>query len=206
MLQFVLFTFRPLRLEELRQALAIPDSPDVSFSCSDESFEEDLIIGIDKRVISCACNFLEIKGVMVLLSCDGFYWKCLANKDTGNCVQVMHQTVREFFYSGGPTAESKFRRSSSDAHAQISITCIRYLILCAANTRLAEELPKREPWVSGRFEAYVRYLNERPLVNYALSYLKKHLLHCGQVTGIQRFISQFREQLTNNPTSYLLES
>jgi hypothetical protein len=63
MLQLVSFAYRPLRLEELRQALAIPDSLDAVFSYFDESFEGDLIIGIDKRVISCAGNFLEIKGV-----------------------------------------------------------------------------------------------------------------------------------------------
>jgi hypothetical protein len=63
MFQFVLFAYRPLRLEELRQALAIPDSIDIEFPCSDESFEGNLIYGIDKRLISCGGNFLEIKGV-----------------------------------------------------------------------------------------------------------------------------------------------
>ena len=62
MLQLVLFAFRPLRLEELRQALAIRESLDAPFSCSDESFEGELIHGIEKRIISCAGNFLEIKG------------------------------------------------------------------------------------------------------------------------------------------------
>jgi hypothetical protein len=62
MLQFVLFAYRPLRLEELRQALVIRDSLDATFSCSDESFEGELIHGIEKRIISCAGNFLEIKG------------------------------------------------------------------------------------------------------------------------------------------------
>jgi hypothetical protein len=63
MLQFVQFAFRPLRLEELRQALAIRDSLDAVFCCSDKQFEEDLIHGIERRIISCAGNFLEIKGV-----------------------------------------------------------------------------------------------------------------------------------------------
>ena len=63
MLQFVMFAYRPLRLEELRQALAISESDDASFSCSSESFERNLIHGIDKRLISCAGNFLEIKNV-----------------------------------------------------------------------------------------------------------------------------------------------
>ena len=62
MLQFVLFAFRPLRLEELRQALALRESLDATFSCCDEPFQKELIHGIEKRIISCAGNLLEIKG------------------------------------------------------------------------------------------------------------------------------------------------
>jgi hypothetical protein len=62
MLQFVLFAYRPLRLEGLRQAPAIPDNLEDLFRHSDDSFEGDLIGGIEKCIISCAGNFLEIKG------------------------------------------------------------------------------------------------------------------------------------------------
>ena len=57
-LQLVLYTYRPLGLEELRHALAIRD---LAFPCSDESFTGELIHGIDKCIITCAGNFLEIK-------------------------------------------------------------------------------------------------------------------------------------------------
>jgi hypothetical protein len=63
MLQFVLFTCRPLRLEELRQALAIPGGINAEFPCSDELFEDGLIHGIERRIIHCTGNFLEIKRV-----------------------------------------------------------------------------------------------------------------------------------------------
>jgi hypothetical protein len=63
MFQFVLFTYRPLRLEELHQALAIPDDLQAEFSPSDESFDEELILGIKKRIIHCGGNFLEVKDV-----------------------------------------------------------------------------------------------------------------------------------------------
>ena len=62
MLQFVLFTFRPLKVEELRQALAIRDGIDIEFPCSEESFIRDLTHGIERRIISCCGNLLEIKG------------------------------------------------------------------------------------------------------------------------------------------------
>ena len=61
MLQLVLFAYRPLGIDELNQALAIQGNLDSEFSCCDESFQRDLIHGIEKRIISCAGNFLEIK-------------------------------------------------------------------------------------------------------------------------------------------------
>jgi hypothetical protein len=62
-LQFVLFTCRPLRLEELRHALAIPHEIGAEFQCSKEFFEDGLIHDIDKRIVHCAGNFLEIKRI-----------------------------------------------------------------------------------------------------------------------------------------------
>jgi hypothetical protein len=61
--QLVPFTFRPLRLQELGHALAISGEIDAEFPCSDESFEGELIDGIDRRIIHCTGNFLEIKNV-----------------------------------------------------------------------------------------------------------------------------------------------
>ena len=62
MFQFVLFAYRPLGVGELGQALAMRDNLDSRFPCSDESFHGGLIRDMNKRIISCAGNFLEIKG------------------------------------------------------------------------------------------------------------------------------------------------
>ena len=61
MLQFVLHTYRPLGVEELRQALAMRDDRESEYSCSDEVFERGLIRGMSERIISCTGNCLEIK-------------------------------------------------------------------------------------------------------------------------------------------------
>ena len=63
MLRFVLFTHRPLELEELRQALAVGDSLDAANLVSDASLERNLIIDVGNRLVSCTGNFLQIKGV-----------------------------------------------------------------------------------------------------------------------------------------------
>jgi hypothetical protein len=60
--RFVLFAYRPLSLAELQQALAIEDDPDGEFTFSDELFNTKLIYGMDKRIVHCGGNFLEIRG------------------------------------------------------------------------------------------------------------------------------------------------
>jgi hypothetical protein len=74
MFRLVLFAHRPLGLEELRQALAITDDLG-EFSPSDESFEDELILGFKQSIIHCGGNFLEIKGTPP----EEPYWNCLAN-------------------------------------------------------------------------------------------------------------------------------
>ncbi|KAF8539438.1 hypothetical protein BDD12DRAFT_882291 [Trichophaea hybrida] len=54
---------RAVTFAELKYALAILDDPDAEFSSSDEPFEKDLIHGIEKRIVYCGGNLLEIKGI-----------------------------------------------------------------------------------------------------------------------------------------------
>lgn len=75
MFQLVLFAYRPLTVPELRHALAIPGDLDTEFNPSDESFEEAIISGIEKRIMHCGGNILEIKnseGIFVPLKSSKF--------------------------------------------------------------------------------------------------------------------------------------
>jgi len=62
--QLVLFAYRPLRVQEIHHALAIPDGTDTEYSPSDEIFEDELIQEFPKRIIHCGGNFLEIEGIL----------------------------------------------------------------------------------------------------------------------------------------------
>ena len=121
-------------------------------------------------------------------------------------VQVMHQTVREFFRPNGPTAQSKFRMNSNDAHIKISITCVRYLLLCASKAAAIDQVAGNKPWNSEHFEAYALYLSERPFFNYALGFVKRHLQQCGQIAGDSELVSQLSKKLNVTPTAYVLEN
>ncbi|EFY94395.2 Ankyrin repeat-containing domain protein [Metarhizium robertsii ARSEF 23] len=191
MLRFVLFARRPLAVDELLHALGIPDDPELypKFTPSDDSFQKS-VPSSELRILSCGGNFLEIK-----------------RHDENRIVQVMHQTVREFFLkNSGYIANSGFRMYEKDAHIGISITCIRYLMLCAVNTALVQRLPDVRFWTPIHFEKYTRYLNKRPLAVYALSYLKYHINKCKPNANIKRAISQLNRDLIDDPTAYLLES
>ena len=90
-------------------------------------------------------------------------------------VQVMHQTVREFFLRPhNSVVKSHFQDnlSAQPAQSMIAITCIRYLDLHYG------ELVRRfgSTVVGSGFEdsvGLVRYLNSRPFIKYSLEYLKQ---------------------------------
>ena len=130
------------------------------------------------------------------------------NERAGNgTVQVMHQTVREFFLDpNGPVASSEFRMCEKDAHICMSMTCLRYLMLCAVNTTSAERPPDIKFWTSEHFKGYAQYLDDMPLASYALDHLKHHIDGCKQDANIQRMFSQFISKLTYKPAVYLLGS
>ncbi|KNB04568.1 hypothetical protein FOXG_06629 [Fusarium oxysporum f. sp. lycopersici 4287] len=203
--RFVLFAKRPLAVDELLHALGIPNNPDTQFTPSNDSFRKR--IPSEQRIVSCGGNFLEIKGrhgtginIPQLLSPQ-------TNQPVGNgTVQVMHQTVREFFLdSNGDVAHSKFQMCDRDAHICISMTCIRYLMLCAANATPVAALPHVGFWTSEHFERYAQYLDEWPLAKYALQYLTHHIDGCHQDAGVVRIRSRLIDKLTDKPVVYLLE-
>jgi ankyrin repeat protein len=78
-------------------------------------------------------------------------------------------------------------------------------MLCIANTLSTDQSPESRSWTSEHFEAYVRYLNKRQFITYALGNLSKHLHKCGQLTGISGLISLLREELTKYPASYIFQ-
>ncbi|KAI5855183.1 hypothetical protein BZA05DRAFT_416775 [Tricharina praecox] len=73
MFRFILFGRQSPTVAELQHALAVPDGPFADVT--ENSFQDRMIMGIEKRVIHCGRNFLEIQG-----------------RDAR--VQVMHQTAR----------------------------------------------------------------------------------------------------------------
>lgn len=209
MFQIVLWAARPLTVDELLHALGISRTADIEFAPSDDSFEGR--IPTKTRITHCGGNFLEVKQPYstYLAHTHPSTSYPLTNISTGNeIVQVMHQTVRDFFLSsGGCVANSEFRMGGDkDAHIYISKICIWYLMLCASCTTLAKRLPTTESWTSEHFEEYAKYLDKRPFASYALCFLKHHISRCHQDASVSHLAVQLANTLTSTPFSDLLEN
>ncbi|UKZ70704.1 uncharacterized protein TrAtP1_011676 [Trichoderma atroviride] len=181
MFEFILFARRPLTVDELLHALGILNTADSDSKLipSDALFEKHIPTS-DRIILSGGGNFLELR-----------------EHNGKRFVQIMHQTVREFFLSpDGPVANSKFSVSETYGHIHMAISCMRYLSVCAANTCLAKELPEFKSWDILQYKDYCQYLNRRPLASYALSYTKSHIAICERDANVQKAVSQFIEQST----------
>ena len=120
----------------------------------------------------------------------------------------MHQTVIEFFLRpGGSVTNSRFAMSKEIAHMRIATTCLRYLIVLAASTVNGQHRsPQVHLWELQHFEGYVQLLDEWPLLNYALSYVKDHLCKLSGFPSRGHLLSQLLICLTDsNPASYMLQ-
>lgn len=196
MFQLVLFASRPFVANEMLHALAIPGDRETDFAVSQDSFAKN--IPPERRIIHCGGNFLEVKRSFG----NAIYIYEAAGRDI---VQVMHQTVREFFLRpDGFAAASDFKMNEKDAHVCISITCIRYLMLCAAN--MAQRLPDVEAWTSRQFEDCAQYLNEMPFLTYALCYLVYHIDGCQGDAYVLNIASSFIDGLPESPAAFLLQT
>ncbi|QYS94974.1 Kinesin [Trichoderma simmonsii] len=194
MLRFILFARRPLTVDELLHSLGIPDSlePDLNLNLSEETFLKR--IPSERFIISCGGNFIEVK-----------------ERDGERIVQVIHQTVREFFLdTQGIPANTEFRIDTMRAHICIAITCIRYLKTCTTNTWSTEKLSGNQLWYSEHYNHYAQYLNKRPLACYALCHLKYHIDGCGDFVngnvGLQHLAIELNADWIKYPIDFLLES
>ncbi|KAF8533438.1 hypothetical protein BDD12DRAFT_760981 [Trichophaea hybrida] len=179
--RWVLFGFRPLTVVELCHALAVPD--DCSLMVSYEEFTRREFRGMEMRILNCGGNFLEIKS-------DG-------------TVQLMHPTVREFLLQTFQDAtNSNLATTETNAHTAMITTSLQYLMLCfSICPTMRNRFSTIETWASEDFQAYVRYLNEWPLLNYTLSSLNYHHHYCDLNECVSQLISTLIDQLTPNQAS-----
>ncbi|KAF8540605.1 hypothetical protein BDD12DRAFT_980219 [Trichophaea hybrida] len=180
--RLVLFALRPLSVLEIRDALALPDDHNASY----EDFQQNISRTIARRIEYCGGNFLEIKA--------------------DETVQFMHQTAREFLIRTIPDASKLQFEITDKAHGTIITTSVRYLMLCFTSPRMPDDISKITSWSPSDFRAYAEYLNEWPLVEYALRYIKDRFDLCSQDKEVSQLVTALFRQLIDNPASHFLGS
>jgi len=119
----------------------------------------------------------------------------------------MHQTVREFLIRTIPRAwKLKFDIGDEGANEVITTKLVRYLMLCFTSPAMQDRFSKIESWSSGDHRAYAEYLNEWPLIEYALHYIKENRRRCGHDGRVPEVVITLAQQLTDNEASYFLGS
>jgi hypothetical protein len=89
-------------------------------------------------------------------------------------IQVMHQTVRELMLRSNGLSQSLniHLGPENDAKHRITMLCLRYIIVFVNN--LSElRLPLLGEWLGTTFLSFLKFLNERCFLSYALSYLAR---------------------------------
>ncbi|PVI04976.1 hypothetical protein DM02DRAFT_517644 [Periconia macrospinosa] len=153
LLQFVLFAKRPLTVDELLHALGARNTPDTGQLPLDAEFH--LRVPTSKRILVCGGDFLEVK-----------------SNDERDICQVMHQTVRDYFFR--PNSQAKqfiLEKIDQDAHISIAMICIRYLTVVVANMNETKGLPPFSEWTDTQFAVCAQRLQQWPLASYALHHL-----------------------------------
>ena len=123
----------------------------------------------------------------------------------GGTVQFMHQTVREFITLAVPVAANlRFEIRDELANRTITATLSRYLILFFSSPTMRDRFSQIENWSPDEHRAYAEYLNEWPLVDYALLSIKGYRDRCGQDESIPDVATL--QRLTENQATYFLGS
>ncbi|KAL6879187.1 hypothetical protein J3F83DRAFT_768457 [Trichoderma novae-zelandiae] len=194
MLQFVLFARRPLTVDELLHSLGVPDNLelDAALDLSDKAFERRVPTS-ERLIISCGGNFLEFK-----------------QHNGEKTVQVIHQTVREFFLDAtGVAARSEFRIKKAHASLCIATTCMRYLAICAANASRGS-FSDTPGVILEHEERQAMYLDKRPLACYAVFYMRHHIeecwTYCIEKADLQHLAPLLTEHRLQDPLGFLTNS
>ena len=125
----------------------------------------------------------------------------------GGTVQFMHQTVREFISLAVPgTVNLRFEIRDEPANKTITETLSQYLILFFSSPTMLDRFSQIENWSPDEYRAYAEYLNEWPLVDYALLSIKGYRDRSGQGESVPDVITATAQKLTKNQATYFLGS
>jgi len=156
LLRIVLCSFRPLKIPEMRLALALNENEFASHAAIEESPDYLRENSVISRIIKSRCGGL------------------LETKNDGKAanVQFIHQSVKELLDNGGGTIQKSWKDSlSSGGHEFLAKACLRYCSLPELRT-LRDNLHRLN--ISGQLTKMDEYWELYPLGKYAVTSWMRH--------------------------------
>lgn len=178
MLLWVVYSERPLTIDEFRDAVATSHLGTLkSFVISTSSLYDHRLKRLEhvpKRLMRNCGELVEVKHPIerAVESSD---------IDPGDVVQLFHETVREFLKE--PTrAAAPFDMKERLGHAEIAVVCARYIRMALKLDRRYNEESRNSSstdnpshWKYEAHRMFAQQLSDRPLLPYALKFLPRHM-------------------------------
>lgn len=178
MLLWVVYSERPLTIEEFRDAIATSHfgtlgnfviSPSSLYDHRLKRFEH-----VPKRLMRDCGELVEVKHPVerAVESSD---------VDPGDVVQLFHEIVREFL-KGKNGAAAPFDMKERLGHAEIAVVCARYIRMSLkldrrynGESRNSSSIDIPSSWNYETHRIFAQQLSDRPLLPYALKFLPRHM-------------------------------
>jgi len=178
MLRWVVYSERPLTINEFRDAVATSHLGTlITFMISTSSLYDHRLKRLEhvpKRLMRNCGELVEVKHPIerAVESSD---------VDPGDVVQLFHETVREFLKD--PTrAAAPFDMKERMGHAEIAVVCARYIRMALIldrrhneESRSSSSTDNPSPWKYETHRMFAQHLSDRPLLPYALKFLPRHM-------------------------------
>lgn len=178
MLRWVVYSERPLNIDEFRDAVATSQLntliPFVSAPSNLEDHRLKRLEHVSKRLMRNCGELVEVKHPIerTVESSD---------VDSVDVVQLFHETVREFLKDPTGVA-APFEMKETLGHAEIAVVCARYIRMALIlDQRYSEVSPSSRPmdspspWKYETHLIFTQHLSDRPLLPYALKFLARHM-------------------------------
>lgn len=186
-LRSAVFSMRRLTIDETRDAMIVPNSSEVPQFEPNPAYFKSRIQLLQRRIPMVCGDLVEVKPPSV---------------------QLIHETVREFLLDPARIAAPLDMDDQMGRDEQSTI-CVRYLKLSLSRSIL-EDVGARvsdvSSWTDDDYDPFVRLLDDRPFLDYCLSYLPQHL-HTAKTDSIRVELNALIEEAKDvAPILYLLMS
>ena len=178
MLRWVVYSERLLTIDEFRDATATSHlNTLIPLVISTSTLYEHRLKRLEhvsKRLMRNCGEFVEVKRPIARAVES-------SDVDSGDVVQLFHETVREFLKD--PTgAAAPFDMKEILGHLEIAVVCARYIRMALIldwryNEESGSSSPTDDPspWNYETHRRFAQHLSERPLLPYALKFLPRHM-------------------------------